>query len=532
MLRIKKSPLDFPTRDTKALLGLHVEHAFDNIQHQAILKAISDHNLGTRFYLYVKAFLEDRTATLRTGGTFNGTHIRVTALNWLPWLMLDCSSGQPRESMYGPMANIIEVLSYEGGFTYDITCSEGGGTGMVFPNGSWTGLVGDVYRNRADLALGPMSITYDRIHVVTFPPQIITEYLTILAGLPDRVEANAFGNLMVFQWQVTPKIWRRKNVWIVLLLCLMVCVLTSVLVELGSCTHPSNKPMRQLVADNWWMYISTTFMEPSTHAPRSTPGRLVLAAWWLTIVVLMNAFSGHMKATMMLFPEPERIDSFMDLSLQTDVTPFLWRGGAYEDLLKKSLDVKEYRGVWNLIVARDGLRDEAQLYSDANLELVLNGKAVIVSDYTTMLYHASRTCQRRFAAGKYYFAKEPTFPTPLAMAVSRSVEPRLTKFISERVSWLVESGVVKAWIERQLGDWQSCLLGDDEETCSPLSLFDMRSAFLLFLTSTCFSVFVFIGELLIAGWMKRTQKRQPVWRVKQNNQHSSARQHRRKIELM
>ncbi|XP_072143714.1 uncharacterized protein [Dermacentor andersoni] len=56
-----------PTRDTKALLGLDVEQAFENIEHQAILKAISDHNLGTCIYRYVKVFLQDRTATLRIG---------------------------------------------------------------------------------------------------------------------------------------------------------------------------------------------------------------------------------------------------------------------------------------------------------------------------------------------------------------------------------------------------------------------------------------------------------------------------------
>ncbi|KAL1478112.1 hypothetical protein MTO96_035218 [Rhipicephalus appendiculatus] len=75
--------------------------------------------------------------------------------------------------------------------------------GMIFPNGTWTGMVGDIHAKRADLALGPMSITYDRIQAVYFPPQIITEYLTILAGFPDRVEVSAFGTLMVFQWQVS-----------------------------------------------------------------------------------------------------------------------------------------------------------------------------------------------------------------------------------------------------------------------------------------------------------------------------------------
>ncbi|KAH7968599.1 glutamate receptor ionotropic, delta-2 [Rhipicephalus sanguineus] len=166
------------------------------------------------------------------------------------------------------------------------------------------------------------------------------------------------------------------------------------------------------------------------HTPDSRQA-IVLGVWWLTIVVLMNAFTGHMKATMMLRPERQRIDSFLDLSRQKDITPFLWKGGAYEDLLKKSVDVEEYRGVWNLIVKRHGLQDEA-LYSDENLRMVLEGKAVIVSDHTTMLYHASRTCRQHLAAGRYYFAKQPTFPTPLSMAVHRSVDPTLRKFIDER----------------------------------------------------------------------------------------------------
>ncbi|KAL1483870.1 hypothetical protein MTO96_032902 [Rhipicephalus appendiculatus] len=211
-----------------------------------------------------------------------------------------------------------------------------------------------------------MGITYDRIQVLHFPPQIHTEYLTILAGFSDEVQVSAFGTLMVFQWQ-------------------------------------------------------------------------------------------------------------------------------------KAIDVEEYRGVWNLVVKRHGLRDEAQLYDDENLRMVLQGKAVIVSDRTTMLYHASRTCRRHLAAGRYYFAKESTFPTQLAMAVDRSTDPTLRQFIDERVSWLFENGVLTAWIEKQLGDWQSCLLGHSEEKYSALSLSDIQSVFFVFLTFASSSIAVFIGELLIGG---------------------------------
>ncbi|XP_075740168.1 ionotropic receptor 93a-like isoform X2 [Rhipicephalus microplus] len=349
-----------------------------------------------------------------------------------------------------------------------------------------------------------MAITYHRIQLAHFTPQVLTEYLTILAGFPDEMEVNAFGTLMVFEWEV----------WVVLFCSLLVCVMASVLADATSCIHRTNKPMCKLVRQNWWAYTSAMFMEPPMHTPDSSPGRLVLGAWWLTILVLMNAFTGHIKAIMMLLPDPVRIDSFTDLSQREDITPILWKGGAYEDFLKRATDVEEYRGVWNLVIRRDGLRDEAKLYDDENLRMVLEGKAVILSDVTTLTYHASRTCRRPLAAGRYYLAKESTFPHPLTMASHRSNNPTLREFIDKRVGWLFETGVLKAWIEKQLGDWQSCLFQESEENYSALSLSDVQSVFFLFLTFASFSIIVFISELLIGAYMLKSRKRNVVRRIK------------------
>ncbi|KAL3204157.1 hypothetical protein MRX96_011828 [Rhipicephalus microplus] len=153
-----------------------------------------------------------------------------------------------------------------------------GGTGMAFPNGSWTGLIGELQANRADLALSPMAITYHRIQLAHFTPQVLTEYMTILAGFPDEMEVNVFGTLMVFQWETPQAAFTRTN-----------------------------KQMCKLVQQNWWAYTSAMFMER--------------------------------------FP---------------------------------------------------------------------------------------RTCRRKLAAGRYYLAKESTFPRPIAMAARRSINPTLRKFIDER----------------------------------------------------------------------------------------------------
>ena len=51
------------------------------------------------------------------------------------------------------------------------------------------------------------------------------------------------------------------------------------------------------------------------------------------MIVLMNAYTGHMKAMMMVKPEPIRINSMAELALH-EIPVYVWRGTAYEALLR------------------------------------------------------------------------------------------------------------------------------------------------------------------------------------------------------
>ncbi|KAM7315618.1 hypothetical protein ISCGN_005401 [Ixodes scapularis] len=93
MLQLKHQVLDNKTRGTRAILGLDLESAFDKVVHSAILRQISQRNLGLRTYNYVKDFLTDRRAvlvakdlqleeqTLGSAGTPQGSVISPTLFN-------------------------------------------------------------------------------------------------------------------------------------------------------------------------------------------------------------------------------------------------------------------------------------------------------------------------------------------------------------------------------------------------------------------------------------------------------------------
>ncbi|XP_070387786.1 uncharacterized protein [Dermacentor albipictus] len=65
MKLIKHQVIDGDGRGVKAILGLDLEKAFDNVRHSYNLKSISGLGLGGRFHDYVGSFLSGRTTTLR-----------------------------------------------------------------------------------------------------------------------------------------------------------------------------------------------------------------------------------------------------------------------------------------------------------------------------------------------------------------------------------------------------------------------------------------------------------------------------------
>ncbi|KAM7293803.1 hypothetical protein ISCGN_023386 [Ixodes scapularis] len=67
MKLLKHQIFNRKTRDVRAILGLDLEKAFDNITHAHILDSISELGLGDTFHKFVSSFLRSRKATLKIG---------------------------------------------------------------------------------------------------------------------------------------------------------------------------------------------------------------------------------------------------------------------------------------------------------------------------------------------------------------------------------------------------------------------------------------------------------------------------------
>ncbi|XP_037502851.1 uncharacterized protein LOC119377480 [Rhipicephalus sanguineus] len=67
MKMLKHHIIDQETKDIRAILGLDLEKAFDNVSRSHILDSISRLNLGANFHKITSSFLTGRRATIKLG---------------------------------------------------------------------------------------------------------------------------------------------------------------------------------------------------------------------------------------------------------------------------------------------------------------------------------------------------------------------------------------------------------------------------------------------------------------------------------
>ena len=88
----------------------------------------------------------------------NGKHLIIAAEHWPPYFIISVDNqGHPVFS--GVMSLVLEYLQTTLNFTSTIVRPLDGTWGATYETGQWGGMVGMVYRNEVDLALGELKIS-------------------------------------------------------------------------------------------------------------------------------------------------------------------------------------------------------------------------------------------------------------------------------------------------------------------------------------------------------------------------------------
>ena len=123
----------------------------------------------------------------------NKTLIVTTLIN-APYVMLKDSptSKKGNERFEGFCVDLIHELSELLHFRYEFRLCKDGAYGIKKKDGTWNGMIGELLRNEADLAIVDLTITRKREQVVDFTLPFMTTGVSILFLKPTKAESDFF----------------------------------------------------------------------------------------------------------------------------------------------------------------------------------------------------------------------------------------------------------------------------------------------------------------------------------------------------
>ncbi|CAD6189840.1 unnamed protein product [Caenorhabditis auriculariae] len=122
-------------------------------------------------------------------------HFRVTTIMERPYVMLKKNHYEldANSKFEGFCIDLLAELSKDLGFTYTVHAVRDGKYGNDnFGNGTWDGMIGEILRGEAEMAVAPLTVNFRRSEVVDFTKPFLSLGISILYKVPDDQQPDLF----------------------------------------------------------------------------------------------------------------------------------------------------------------------------------------------------------------------------------------------------------------------------------------------------------------------------------------------------
>ncbi|XP_023943017.1 glutamate receptor 1-like [Bicyclus anynana] len=236
----------------------------------------------------------------------NRTYV-ITSILQEPFLTLRPAEYGQREDQYdGFCKDLIELVAAKLGIKYEIHIVRDGKFGSEVSPHVWTGLVGEIFRKEADIAIAPLSITPEREKVIDFsepflsveipikrmksPKQLLSGTFSFLRPLSKEIwlcvifSFFAVSIVLFLVSRFSPQEWRS------------VSITDSHLDQPISNTNEIILHNEFSIWNSFWFSLGSFMQQGSDVVPRSLSGRIVGTVWWFFALILVCSYTANLAA--------------------------------------------------------------------------------------------------------------------------------------------------------------------------------------------------------------------------------------------
>ncbi|XP_077520129.1 glutamate receptor U1-like [Amblyomma americanum] len=414
------------------------------------------------------------------------------APQWAPYVIyVKDENGQDR--LWGISGALMGNMTESMGLKYVTKMPADNQWGYRMLNGSWAGMLGDLYRNESELAVGPFVVTAGTAAHFTNGYIYMIDSFSFMCGIEHPFTTEVFTKVSAFDIQM----------WVLLFVYMI--LLTFVSLRLLSVGDRRRAPAGRLERFNKWndmffLYFSGLMQRASSHRDpgrKSAPFHGLLWLWLVCGFFVMNFFTANMSASLMVKTEAPRIRTVKDVLRTPDKRILLFADSGFTDLLMYS-ELESYRAVYSQIMRTGGEELPANVFLESNMLRVLKQELVILQERLTLDDQVGRQCSRLAGRGYFYFSEESLASLMIGWYSRQDFDSVLKKEFHVRLKWFVESGLLERFRQEISPKGEDCLLRMSDKSDlqhRTLLLEDLKPLFFLWLMLLQLATVAFVVEL-------------------------------------
>ncbi|VDN51092.1 unnamed protein product [Dracunculus medinensis] len=184
-------------------------------------------------------------------------------------------------------------------------------------NGKWNGMVEELRKGEADIAVASLTISFSRSEVIDFTVPYMHLGISILFKKPNPSNPSFFAFM-------TPL---SSTVWIFML---MAYVITSLIIWITARISPFESASidgnsvvsfsnQFTMFNSFWFTVSSLMQQGSELSPRALSTRIVAVVWWFFTLILISSYTANLAAFITAYRMVAPIESVDDLAKQTKI---------------------------------------------------------------------------------------------------------------------------------------------------------------------------------------------------------------------
>ncbi|XP_068612623.1 glutamate receptor ionotropic, kainate 5 [Brachionichthys hirsutus] len=275
-------------------------------------------------------------------------------------------------------------------FSFRIKLVDDGLYGAPEPNGTWTGMVGELINRKADLAVAGFTITSEREKVIDFSKPFMTLGISILY----RVQLGRKPGYFSFLDPFSPAVWLFMLLAYLAVSCVLFLAARLSPYEWYN-PHPCLRERRDMLENQYtlgnslWFPVGGFMQQGSEIMPRALSTRCVSGVWWAFTLIIISSYTANLAAFLTVQRMEVPIESPDDLADQTNIEYGTIHGGSTMTFFMNSR-YQTYQRMWNYMNSK-----QPSVFvksTEEGIARVVGSKYAFLMESTMNEYHRGLNC--------------------------------------------------------------------------------------------------------------------------------------------